>query len=508
MGIFDGIKKHDKNKTTKGFYFGHTEAEGENKQGLQNLDHYFEDYLEVLSQILDEKFIVVGRKGSGKSAIAKFIKDTSDKDQDSFCDLIKYNDIEVEALVQSIPSGERKNIELIIFEWLILVRLIKMFSKNEYAKYTNEFKKFNDFINRNSGFVAIDKFHITEVVEKKKLEVQIEVLKHVFGPTIGKYVDAKQVKAPFYTFINPLKEIIEKVAQYDVFKEKEFIILFDDLDIKFKVNSTDSTEKLLGLIRAAKNLNTTIFRNTKIKVILFLRDDIKRALMTCDSDTSKLFTSYCISLDWYDHDSFKTNENAINLKKFINRRIALNFDSNNVNYNKTDPWYNLFIQQASYGKSSFKYILDFTFYRPRDLVLFLLPIGRSEGIYPIDHNSIKTLLKKYLVENVNEIKSELKIYFDDQTIVKIFLILKTIASKGFKPISKEQVLEIISQQELNIDSTQILELLLSYSLLTYIDSNSRLYFSYRINDYSIADFDSMNLTLHKCIYNYYYPDQL
>ena len=46
MGILDILKiDSGSKKTTRGFYFGHSEAEGENKSGIQNFEQYFEDYL-------------------------------------------------------------------------------------------------------------------------------------------------------------------------------------------------------------------------------------------------------------------------------------------------------------------------------------------------------------------------------------------------------------------------------------------------------------------------------
>ncbi|MBM3454092.1 MAG: hypothetical protein FJX80_02970 [Bacteroidetes bacterium] len=333
MGILDRFKSEKNIKNTKGFYFGHTEAEGENKNGIQNLDHYFEDYLGVLPSIHNEKFFFIGRKGAGKSAIAKFLKDSSDKEPNSYADIIKFNDIELEKLIQNIPTEDKTNIELLIFEWLILVRLIRLFVKNESAIYTEEHKKFKHFIERNAGFAEIDKYHIDEIIEKKKLEVSIDVLKHVFGPTIGKYVDSKSSKAPFYQFVTPLKEIVQKVLKYQVFEKKEFIILFDDLDIKFKADSEESKQKLLSLLRAVRDLNTDVFKGSSARVLVFLRDDIKNVLETKDSDTSKMFSSYEIPLHWYNHDNFKSSENNVNLKKFANKRIALNFQANDIKYN-------------------------------------------------------------------------------------------------------------------------------------------------------------------------------
>ena len=82
MGILDNITKNTANYSTKSFYFGMPEAEGENRDKYK-LSDYFEDYLEILSELKKGKFIFTGRKGSGKTAIAKYIKDQSDQAKDS-----------------------------------------------------------------------------------------------------------------------------------------------------------------------------------------------------------------------------------------------------------------------------------------------------------------------------------------------------------------------------------------------------------------------------------------
>lgn len=54
-------------KTTKGLYLGNPEAEGENNPN-QGLKEFYEDYLQIDNAIAQGRFIIVGRKGVGKSA--------------------------------------------------------------------------------------------------------------------------------------------------------------------------------------------------------------------------------------------------------------------------------------------------------------------------------------------------------------------------------------------------------------------------------------------------------
>ena len=212
MGILDNLKdKVFSNGSTKGFYFGATEAEAENNGDL-SLPNYFKDYLEVLGEMEIGKFLFTGRKGVGKSAIAKFIKDTSDVSNNSDAALIRISDFELERIIQQDELKSKK--EYVILEWLILVNLVKLIIKNGGGIYTKEYGKLKDFIDRNSGIVNIDKYQIDSVSLQNGGEVNFNVLSQVFGGVLKKYFDVKTSKAPFYKLIPPLREIVEIILNF------------------------------------------------------------------------------------------------------------------------------------------------------------------------------------------------------------------------------------------------------------------------------------------------------
>lgn len=95
MGVFDKFlqKKQDNptqdRRTTEGFYIGVVEAEGEANNSEITLSEVFEDFLDVVKQINNEKFIILGRKGSGKSAIGEYILSLANSDANIFAKFIK-----------------------------------------------------------------------------------------------------------------------------------------------------------------------------------------------------------------------------------------------------------------------------------------------------------------------------------------------------------------------------------------------------------------------------------
>jgi len=97
MAFLDSIPKlpHVMANTTKGIYLGTPEAEGENRQGQSLLD-FFEDYMGILQDIKNEKFIITGRKGSGKTAIVKYFRDNSSEENGLYSATVSSSDILLE----------------------------------------------------------------------------------------------------------------------------------------------------------------------------------------------------------------------------------------------------------------------------------------------------------------------------------------------------------------------------------------------------------------------------
>lgn len=502
MGIFSKITKSRKKGTTKGFYFGATEAEAENKDG-QNLLSYFEDYLNVLPLIQEGRFIFIGRKGMGKSAIAKYIKDTAEQEEDSFASLVKMHDLELEKLIQSDAFEDFENKEAVIFEWLILVRLIKLIIQNESAKWTTEYNKLKKFIERNSGIVNIDKYQVKEVIRSKNYEVSFEPLRHVFGGIFKNHFGTKTVKAPFHQLIPALREVVQTITKYEVNREKEFWLMFDDLDITFQEN-VSKQKMITELLRITKTYNNDILNGTNSKILVFLRDDIKRKIESIYPDTAKIFSSYEIPILWYDHETFKMDENVTILKTFINKRIRLNFENHNISYDLEDPWSTLIPDNNTeyQGKSSFKYIIDFTFYRPRDLILFLSKFGLKEYLFPLNPETIKLLLRKYIQSNITEIKNELSLNFTTNEINLLFGEVFPYIIKNTHT-SREQLCKHLGNLDFDKESDEVFKLLKEYSLIAFKDTQGKLFFEYRGEHISESKSNLLLITLPKCIYNNY-----
>lgn len=121
MSFLERMMTKTNGNSTRGLYLGATESEGEiSKASRIYLDDVYISDSGIIDGIMHEKFIIIGRKGSGKSALANYFYIQSASEPLIWCDLIKKNDIDLEKIVQ-IGKELKTDIEIsALFQWVIL----------------------------------------------------------------------------------------------------------------------------------------------------------------------------------------------------------------------------------------------------------------------------------------------------------------------------------------------------------------------------------------------------
>lgn len=496
MGILDKVASCVNSKgylSTGKMYFGNPEAESE-----KGLVEYFDDYLGIFNEMQVGKFLFVGRKGTGKSAIAKYIKAESDKSDDSYATIIRMSDITIEKIVQ----GDDKQREYALIEWLILLNLTRLIVKSGSAKYTKEYEKLEKFLERNTGSVDVDQKELIERLTTKKGEVNFDVLRHCFGGIIGRNFQSKEQSAPYYKMINPLKEILKWLFNTEEVKKREYWILVDDLDVEYKLENEADNDKLMDLIRIVRVYNTEILSESS-KILVFIREDICKHIVNKYNDSAKIIQGNIIPINWYIPPTEMGNEDEIPLKKLADRRIRVAFQNNNLPIPEgTSPWDCLIEEGRAYGSSSFKYILDYTFYRPRDIVTFLDAVHIGNYSTPISNSNIKRALRKYIELTVNEIKSELTLYFPDSE--KNLLFSDVFPHVINEDLTRQELEEYLELKDFRMNATKIVDVLLEYALIGFREGRRKYYFNFR--EHSIpegTDVNRYSVIVPKCILHYY-----
>lgn len=463
-----------KNKAS--IYLGAPEAEAESSSHsrVQLIDVY-EDYHNLLEQLSYEKFIVIGRKGSGKSAFAEYVSLLAKGNPNLFSDFIRKDKVDLEQLVQlGVNHGYEINKEH-IFRWLIYTNILKLFSENEIISSDKNYDQLRQFLKKNSGFIAIDKNQIDEIVRKHGFEVNIDPLKRFIKSKLNLDFEFKESRAPFYKMIPHLEEVILKVmtSREERKNENSYAIFFDDLDIGFNANDQNSVSTIVDLLRTCKSINNDVFGKNDIhaKAYVLMRDDFEKFISSIYADTAKLFSSYSANIRWYQDEIYRnSDETQLNIRKFINKRIAYAFKNEGLSCNSTDPWSTLIDRSNnSEAKTCFKHLIDHTLFRPRDLLLLFQPLENGNYSIPLKRDDIKLLLDQYSEKLVKELKNELSSFYTKDQVEHIFVALGHISKMsgygGDAGISYQQATKCIESCIDGVNSHEVLEDLFNRSMI-------------------------------------------
>jgi len=466
--VFDALVRNNRNES---IYLGSPEAEADaNPNSRIPLSEVYEDYHQLLPQLMHEKFIVVGRKGSGKSAFAEYVWFEANKQPNMFCRFIRKSELSLERIIQ-IGKSEGHSVDSeALFKWLIYTNILKLFAFNKAIYYLKEYDLLRKFLNKSSGYIDIKEYEIKELVKQQGFEVSIDYLKKFATGRLSKRVEEKSSKAPFYKLLPHLEEIIVKVisSKEDKQNQNSYIIFFDDLDIDFSTNNKLSCDSIVNLVRACRHVNNDIFgkNGLKAKAIILIRDDIEAFLSSRYADTSKLFSSYSAKINWYQDDYTRGHgENDLNIKKFINKRILFAFTKSKKEIDYSDPWKSL-VKDYNNEKSTFKGILNNTLFRPRDLLLLFRPLENGAYKFPLSSQEVGTLIANYASELAKELKNELSSFYESEQIEMIFNGLGVL-SQEYKTYS--QAVDVFSDHCNDVEPEKIMEYLFDRSVIGNVD---------------------------------------
>lgn len=178
--------------TTHGLFLGSVDADMENREEGVNLSNCFVDEVGIADAISRGMFLICGRKGSGKSAYAVHQKRRDSIPEQVHTSIVRKEDFALEYLLNSSDADEKNR--SVLFEWMILVRLVKLIIDSEIGTTNQQVKSLKMFYEKNSGWVRIDRYTIDEII--KGDEVNFAPLKGNFA-VFRKLFKIKEIKAPF-----------------------------------------------------------------------------------------------------------------------------------------------------------------------------------------------------------------------------------------------------------------------------------------------------------------------
>ncbi len=343
-----------------------------------NLQYYFvktRQYSEIQN---GAKELVLGRKGSGKSAFFSMLKNEAPSNGEIPIAIAfggeDFVHIENALKANQVSFDVNDDFKFSLAWRDFIVSEIIYQSVAEQDKIDSQIKK----ILSDAGYIKPNKW-------KRFADSLLSVLK-------GARLKGEYGEIDFDLSSLRLEEgnkLTIKESFNAIVKNNKFIVLIDNLDEPW-VNSNTMNSWLRGLIFAIRQIKRDY---NNIKIVAFLRSDIYDVI----SRGSDLFDSKSeiTTLTWDDN-------NFLNLRKLIAMRIAYYFGlpSPNTLPDISALWNNLFPQTIRYGGRSdvfWHYIIIRTFQRPRELLQFCrLLLEDSQKTYlPIEDSIVSPVELKY-----------------------------------------------------------------------------------------------------------------
>lgn len=372
----------------------------------------------IIEQLLNtQKFMIVGRKGVGKTAFLSKIKYLSNHQDNLYTYSLKLNDFEYSTFsktsIEKNTMGTQKYKDS--WDFLMLLLITKILYEN-FSHYENE-----NLIELLSFLEEIG-FNNLGLKEYKKDVKQLTKLKKGFNVQgIGASFEKEFGYRPD-SFVEQMSMLNSKIV--DVITDSyngynNAYILIDGLDdiLRYKKEQLDI---LTSLIRSVNYLNDKFYEeNVGFKIILSIREDILDKVT--DPDLNKIKRDGAVRLDW--------SRDIDNLKSIVELRLMyLGIN----NYEASVFLDNLFPKKFR-EKNSWDYVLDHTLYKPRDILQFMIT---CQELFPdsnfLTYGKLKEAMKSYSSDYfINEMKDELSGFSDDEMINILPQIFKSIGSKKF-----------------------------------------------------------------------------
>lgn len=428
------------------------------------LDTCFEQHEAYLQSKGHKRFLVLGRKGSGKTAI--FRKFISTRSHDFFSFGHTFSDYpwhhhDKQAAI-GVPEEERY-----VHSWryLILLSIAKILLNQDQSQPWSEgsfedIRKLEKFVIDSYGTRDPD---ITEIFSpaktlrfKSSFEIPLTKLKI--------RLEASGVPLEYLpTIIQDVNRSLTTAILATLNPSFDYYVCFDQLDLGFSPSDKNYKNRLIGLIIAARDLNIKAREvGKKLSALVFLRDDIYQTLRF--EDKNKVTEAFATRIEW---DTERTNQT---LKDLMQKRFSSVFE-----IQETGAWENVFDEQEQMPgrQTKYQHMLDRTFLRPRDMIKFC-----NETLDAYKAQSTEERGKLFNNRVINIARTEYSQYFLNELDDEIFKhiknyeayieILKSLDSLQFIYNDFEQACKVRAKiLPCDCEPSSILNELFEFSLIGY-----------------------------------------
>jgi hypothetical protein len=395
----------DRTTLLQSLKIGDPRAENE----MNTLDQYYLKIDQFDRAINGEINLVVGRKGSGKTALFIRLRDKIRTDRRNIVLDLKpegYQFIKIkEDILEYLSEGARQHLITAFWEYLIYLEIAyKLLEKDQKAHRYN--KDIHDAYIELSGaynaknFSAEGDFSERLTTLSERLAGQYQ---EKYGQQDGRRLTASEVTELVYT--HDIKQLRELISNY-LHRKEAVWVLFDNLDKGWSTQGVDVIDAIV--LRCLVDAGRRIEREMRkaghvVHCVVFVRNDVYDHLMRNSPDYGKEMRA---TLDWSDADM---------LREMLRLRLVsgLNADLDKVDFSTV--WHELCTSHY-HGEDTSTYLINRSLMRPRNLLKifnhcrgFATNFNRQK----IEEADIEKGLKSYSADLLDELDRELTDVFPE-----------------------------------------------------------------------------------------------
>jgi hypothetical protein len=422
----------------------------------------FQDHPAYTAARNHDRYLIIGRKGSGKTAIFKRLITEREFAVFSYghtFDDYPWHHHDLQAQV-GVPE-ERRYFHS--WKYLILLGLAKVLLNLDQSQpwadaAVDHLENLENFVVDSYGSRDPDLTQLFQPEKRLRFKGSLRV---AVASIEGETVLVRELP----THVQEVNREIERAVIEALNPEHDYYVCFDQLDLGFTTEDPRYSQRLIGLLLAARELGRTAREAGKrLSVIVFLRDDIYQTLHF--EDKNKITENHVARVEW------NRMGGDLTLKDLMERRFGEVLEGAG-----TVAWDEVFDEAREMPGRQTKYahICDRTFLRPRDMIKFCNEVLRAyrasrpagEESDQFENRDIIDARERYSEYLLNELDDEIAKHVPDY---KEYLeVIKGLGSVQFSPRQFEDAWR--NRQSLKDRDPQIaLEQLFDFSVIGYLKS--------------------------------------
>ena len=466
--------------------FGYASAGAESARAPQLLLEGFYDNREVVRSLVEgSEYIVLGHKGSGKSAIGEHLVRRAAGDPDLFVDLIDLKDFPYGTLSQLAADDSSPQLARLSWRWLLLLRVFQVMLTDSGANPLDvaECERLKRQLSKQG---LIPSRNLTEL-SLRSVNVAIKGgLAAIGDASVNAEYATRQVQ------LTDAAGRVEQIAS-NFSTDSRHIHVIDGLD---ELLSPDDRTyaSLSALLGEVESLNDAFYRvGSAVKIVLLCRADLYERLSS--PNKNKIRQNFAVILRWStgsDEPDEPDEPDEASLEALLLHRAKLS------GYVGTDPIRDLLPHKASVGKHQtdmWPYLIEHTRQTPRDLIALLTKIQRKVGRSAVTTSVIQKALNEYSTEYfVPELKDELQGYLKPEHVDDVFNLFSALRRRSFTVESLET---LASARGLDLPVFEAVQILFECSAIGHDSSSGAKAHEFRYLNSNLSVNPALPLIVHR-----------